>query len=344
MNFQDFRSKYEKVPVKVYLNHVVERPFLSVCVQAYQHAAYIKHCLDGILFQKTDFEFEVLLGEDSSTDDTRKICLEYAKVYPRQIKLFLHHRENNIRISGSPTGRFNFMYNLYSARGKYIALCEGDDYWTDPFKLQKQVDFLEDSRQRILCFHRCMFRGQKNGLETLTEQPRESLTYEYGIRNLLTYWGIPTASIVFRNLISEFPEWFSKVASGDIALCMLLYEKGEFGYLDDVMSVYRITGLGSSVSHTGLRMLHYRSYLYANLNEYFNFKYEKEIYDALFSIMCIYGDQELEGVNQIHQIKYLAERSAKRHVIDSLSKRFNISRLKDIVLSQFSQNYKANDP
>ncbi|MFW6272217.1 MAG: glycosyltransferase [bacterium] len=103
--------------------------------------------MDGILMQKTEFPFEILLGEDASTDGTREICIEYADKYPDKIRLFLHNRENVIYINGNPTGRFNLLYNLSSARGKYIAICEGDDYWTDPYKLQKQVDFLEENSE-----------------------------------------------------------------------------------------------------------------------------------------------------------------------------------------------------
>src|SRR5690606_4409195 len=113
-------------------------PVVSVCVQTYQHAPYIRECLDSILMQKTDFPFEILLGEDESSDGTREICIEYAEKFPDKIKLFLHRRENNIQIFGYPTGRFNFLTNLYSSNGKYIAICEGDDYWTDSDKLQKQ--------------------------------------------------------------------------------------------------------------------------------------------------------------------------------------------------------------
>ena len=85
--------------------------------------------------------FEILVGEDASSDGTRDVCIAYAKKYPKKIKLFLHSRENNIRVYGKPTAKFNSAYNSYNAKGKYIAICEGDDFWTDPLKLQKQVDF-----------------------------------------------------------------------------------------------------------------------------------------------------------------------------------------------------------
>ena len=116
---------------------------VSVCVQTYNHEKYIKQCLDSILAQVTSFDFEIILGEDDSNDNTRNICIDYAKNSPEKIKLFLRHRKDVIYINNVPTGRYNFISNLNESRGKYIALCEGDDYWTDKNKLQKQVDFLK---------------------------------------------------------------------------------------------------------------------------------------------------------------------------------------------------------
>src|SRR3954464_5744364 len=112
MNFQEFREKYEKVPVDIFPDCASEHPLVSVSVQTYQHAHYIKDCLEGILMQQTDFPFEILLGEDQSTDGTRKICIEYAQKYPDKVRLFLHQRENNITINGRSTGKFNVLYNL----------------------------------------------------------------------------------------------------------------------------------------------------------------------------------------------------------------------------------------
>ena len=140
MNFTEFKSICEKQEVIAFNNQVPAAPLVSVCVPTYQHVRFIKSCLDGILMQETPFNFEILIGEDESTDGTRDICLEYAERFPGKIRLFLHKRENNIKVDGVPTGRFTFLYNLFSANGKYIALCDGDDYWKDPLKLQKQVE------------------------------------------------------------------------------------------------------------------------------------------------------------------------------------------------------------
>lgn len=119
-------------------------PLVSITVATYQHVDYIKQCLDGILMQKTNFLYEVIIGEDGSVDGTQEICKEYAEKYPDKIRLYIRDRKLSqfVAENGKVT-RFNGIWNRMSAKGKYIALCEGDDYWIDALKLQKQVDFLE---------------------------------------------------------------------------------------------------------------------------------------------------------------------------------------------------------
>lgn len=153
MDFENFKKKHEIIKINETQNTVSSSVVISICIVTYNHVNFIKKCLDSILIQKTKYPFEILLGEDDSSDGTTAICIEYASKYPDKIRLFLHNRKNNIMINGVSTGRFNFLYNLYSARGKYIAFCDGDDYWTNPLKLQKQVDFLEANPDFNICFH-----------------------------------------------------------------------------------------------------------------------------------------------------------------------------------------------
>ena len=226
-----------------------EIPLVSVCIQTYQHADYIKDCLEGILCQKTDFPFEILLGEDCSTDGTREICIKYAEKYPDKIRLFLHTRDTVIYINGHATGRYNFVNNLTHAKGKYIALCEGDDYWTDPNKLQKQVDFLEKNEDYSICFHAAM-RLVNDALvkDTLNEKQPETTT----IIDLCKNNFIHTASCVFRNnLFSELPGNFNKSPAGDYFLHLLNAQYGKIKFFNETMSVYRIheNGIWSSKSY-----------------------------------------------------------------------------------------------
>lgn len=158
-----FIEKYQKAPVDERANQAPSHPKVSVCVQTYQHAAYIAQCIESILMQKTDFDIEILIGEDDSSDGTREICEQYAYSWPDKIRLFLHSRENNIPLNGHPSGRFNFVYNLAQARGDYIAFCEGDDYWNDKYKLQKQVDAFEAEKELGIVYTGFVQLHQKSG-------------------------------------------------------------------------------------------------------------------------------------------------------------------------------------
>lgn len=242
MDLEAFKTFYQRKEVEENDNNVAKQPVVSVCIQTYQHAGYIKECLDSIITQKTNFKFEVLLGEDASTDGTREICIDYAECYPDKIRLLLHQRENNIKINGKPTGRFNFLYNLYTAKGKYIALCEGDDYWTDPYKLQKQIDFLEKHDNFSMCFT----------LQLLVSKTGEILKKEKSANKSFSTYDVVkgfipgTQTMVFRNhenlvqLISKF----STSPSGDriLAYCCSLF--GDLYLLPEFTAAYRQTGNG----------------------------------------------------------------------------------------------------
>ena len=125
---------------------MIEEPFISVVMITYNHENYIAQAIEGVIMQRTTFPIELIIGEDCSSDNTRKIVVEYAEKYPEIIKPLLP--EQNLGMMK------NFIQTMQAATGKYIALCEGDDYWTDPYKLQKQVDFLEANSDYSCCFHR----------------------------------------------------------------------------------------------------------------------------------------------------------------------------------------------
>ena len=122
-------------------------PLLSVVTITYNHEPYIAKCIEGVLIQKVNFPIEFIIAEDCSTDGTRAICEDYAAKYPELIHLITS--ETNIGYNP------NELRAMKAAKGKYIAYCEGDDFWTDPEKLQKQVDFLEKNEEYSICFHRC---------------------------------------------------------------------------------------------------------------------------------------------------------------------------------------------
>lgn len=217
---------------------------VSVVVTTYNHKSYIKQCLDGILMQQTTSPFEIILGEDESSDGTREICKEYAKKYPDKISLFLRSRKDVIYINGNPTGRFNFIENLKVAKGKYIALCEGDDYWTDPLKLQKQVDFLEANDDFSGCFHNTMFIDEtqvNSKLEPWRVYNKNIFMLEDTISTLALFH---TSSFVFRRINLSIPNWFISVQSADMALFALIASQGLLYRMDEYMSVYRKNAIG----------------------------------------------------------------------------------------------------
>lgn len=205
---------------------------VSVCMITYNHESFIREAIEGVLMQKTDFPIEIIIGEDCSTDNTRNIVLEYSEKYPDIIRPLLP--ENNLGMMK------NFIETMEAATGKYIALCEGDDYWTDPYKLQKQVDFLEANEEYSVCFH--------NSLELNICGKNESTTYCNYDKNrtvefveLLESNLIPTQSVVFRNTVNFAFEEFGKLKFGDWYLNLLNAEKGKIWYINEVMGVHRIT-------------------------------------------------------------------------------------------------------
>ena len=126
-----------------------EQPLVTIQCITYNHEPYIRQCLEGFVMQKTNFKFEAIVHDDASTDKTADIVREYAEKYPDIIKP-IYETENQYSKSDGSLGR---IMNAHT-KGKYIALCEGDDYWTDPLKLQKQVDFLEANPEYVLTCHR----------------------------------------------------------------------------------------------------------------------------------------------------------------------------------------------
>ena len=236
MTFSDFKDKYQKKEVEEFPNQVPNDIKVSVCVQTYQHGNFLEDCLNSILAQKTDFNFEILLGEDDSTDGTREICLDFAKKYPTIIRLFLHKRENNMKINGKPTGRFNFYYNLYSAKGDYLAFCEGDDYWIDDNKLQKQANFLDKNPDYNLVCH-----NVKEKKDNKLFSKRSTTNYTQG-KYLLYKNFIPTLSVMYRwNFsVNNLPSYLLKTPMGDLQLHYFSAKNSKINKMRANMGVRRV--------------------------------------------------------------------------------------------------------
>lgn len=214
---------------------------VSVCVQTYQQAEYISRCLDSILGQETEFPFEIVLGEDESTDGTREICIAYQKKYPDRIRLFLRRRQDVIFIDGRPSGRHNMLENLRMARGRYVALCEGDDFWIDKRKLSKQYEYLE-SHPTCSAVFTDMVRVDSQG-----NLIRKDTRVPSGVKCVETYMlmqmnSIHTSNFFFRRevLNSRMIAFIRRMPYGDMSLFLICSLWGPIGYISEFTSAYTV--------------------------------------------------------------------------------------------------------
>lgn len=273
MNFTQFKESFEKKEVSEYTNEAVQNPLVSVCVQTYNQVKYIKKSLKSILEQKTDFEFEIVLGDDQSSDGTREICIDYVKKHPDRIRLLLHHRENNIKIDGKPTAIFNSLYNLLSARGDFIAYCDGDDYWSDPYKLQKQVDYLRNNPDTSLTYHSIQLvnkEGNRINKNTYFSEAERDFSQEELLKAIIQP---PTCTWCFRNIVNDIPVEFTKSFNGDNFWISLLGNHGKGKYLKNIQpSNYRIHSEAMWSTIDKSYQLKSKYYTYLNLSKYYRRK------------------------------------------------------------------------
>lgn len=221
------------------------KPLVTVCIFAFNHEKYIAQAIESVLSQKMNFEFEVIVGEDGSTDMTIEILHRFQSLNSSKLRILEQDQSKKIYLNGYPTGRWNFINTLSCARGKYISLLDGDDYWIDPLKLQKQVDFLEANPDFAICFHNVLIEN-KSGEKGLCNLIPDNIEKTLSIVDLAKFNFIHTPSVVFRNgLIKDFPEWFLKSPVGDYPLHMLNARQGLIKYFPEAMAVYRMHGGGA---------------------------------------------------------------------------------------------------
>jgi len=213
--------------------------------------------------QRGDFNYEILIHDDASTDGTIEIIHEYEKKYPDIIKPVIQ-LEN--QYSKGVRG-INFLYNFPRAEGKYIAMCEGDDYWTDPLKLQKQIDFMEANTDCSLCFHASQSERIDMPSSSIVRRPKEIPNdFKFELKDVILGGGgfVTTNSMFFLKEHSlENPKWKAESPAGDLVLTLLLALRGKVGYLDDVMSVYRVMSSSNSWSTTMKKFENYKKHHYA---------------------------------------------------------------------------------
>lgn len=227
------------------MENMDEQPLMvTIRCTAYNHESYIRQCLEGFVMQKANFRFEAIVHDDASTDGTAAIIQEYAEKYPDIIKPIF---ETENQYSKRALTRIMDEHT----HGKYVAICEGDDYWIDPLKLQKQVDILEAYMDCSLCFHatKCVRANATNVVYNIIKKNRQT----FDIHDLILGGGgfMATNSMLFKaEYIRNRPQWMANCPVGDLPLMLLLGCKGSVYYIDDIMSVYRV-GTGGYTSIVG---------------------------------------------------------------------------------------------
>jgi len=205
-------------------------PKVSVLMITYNHEKYIAQAIESVLMQKTDFPYDLIIGEDCSTDGAREIVREYERKYPTIVRTFLPERNVG--------GHENFRQVFLSSRGRYLAVIEGDDYWTSPEKLQIQADALDAHPETAVCCHRSVWHYNDGSQpDRIWPEIPEGV---YELENVLSDYFLNTASLMFRRVIDDVPAWHWSLYMGDIPLFVTLAQYGNIRLLPQTMAVYRI--------------------------------------------------------------------------------------------------------
>ena len=231
-----------------------EPVMVSIICLTYNHSKYIRDCLEGFICQKTNYRFEAIVHDDASFDDTQSVICDYAEKYPEIIKPILEKENQYSKRDGSLQRIIN-----NELRGKYVALCEGDDYWIDPLKLQKQVDFLENNPEYGMCYTDFDIKNEVTGIYEHSlfknEKSRYPSNYNLGEWIIKAGYVAPMTWVLKRELWLNLPI----IGSPDgtfVRFASYLHDT-HVNCLPDVTAVYRI--IGESASHTSnLKQDYYR--------------------------------------------------------------------------------------
>jgi glycosyltransferase involved in cell wall biosynthesis len=220
------------------------KPTVSICCITYNHEKYIAQAIESFLMQKTNFPYEIIIGEDCSRDQTRAVCIEYHKRYSDKIKLFLNNSNKGMHR--------NFLDSLDACQGKYIAVCEGDDYWIDPYKLQKQVAYLEANPEYGLVFTDADHYHEVDGSHIRAYDKTFRRRIPTGDVLSVLLQGVnpyKTCTALFRkSLIDKYGEIssMSRFKMSDFILWLYIASLAKIGCLPDSTAVYRIRNISAS--------------------------------------------------------------------------------------------------
>lgn len=273
---------------------------VSIRLMAYNHEAYIEEALDGINNQKTNFDFEVVVGDDFSTDNTLQKIKNYRVTNSRLYMRILERTKGDAYdVVRQEKGRlYNFVNIIEHCKGTYIALLDGDDYWIDPLKLQKQVDLLESDFNLIACHHWQKDAIERGGVFKEVDSVKDGYGYYpnlvSGVKHIFSnQMRVKTRTVMFRNIITDtfFPDWFYTLAFGDVPLSYLLGQYGDFGFIDEEMAVYRRIETGAS--RAGLKELgrqkynieHFKNWIdiWDRANNLYKYAYKQEAFSTVSS-------------------------------------------------------------
>jgi glycosyltransferase involved in cell wall biosynthesis len=344
MNNTDYRDIIEKAIDKVESwSDLPAEPLVSVWMITYNHERYIRQALNGVLMQQTSFEYEVVIGDDDSTDQTRQIILDYQKRHPDRIRLRLAKTNLYRQKIKQSVGVWQ------ACRGKYLAVCEGDDYWTDPYKLQKQVDFLESHCECALCFHAAYAHYQDTFRSPGILRPYPVRNF-YSLRDLLVKNFVPNLTTMTRSgLFKDLPDWYFDQYIGDWPLHLLNARYGAIGYIDEPMAVYRIHSGGIFSGATDIQRLEavvsvYRS-VYATLGTLFDEEINAGLSLSLLSmaVACLGSGKYKRAASCIVESQALLPQN---HGADwcNLSARLLLSSVYHHLKSAVKKSYGLNKP
>ena len=278
---------------------------VSIRCLCYNHEKYLRRSLDGIVNQKTNFRFEAIIHDDASTDNSQAIIKEYAEKYP-EIIIPILQKEN--QYSKDPHISQYIIRPI--VRGKYCAICECDDYWTDLNKLQQQVDFLEKHSEYSICGH--AYDVVEENEHIVNHKIRENKqNHDISLNDIIMNYDLPqTATLVYRtDKWMKMPDFFSKCMVGDYPLMLYMGTCGKMFYINKNMSCYRLHDKGSWVSETRKNPIEFRTHVDLLINmlvEYnkYTFNKYKNIVDLRIS-QCDYIALSLEEkITEIKHNKY----------------------------------------
>ncbi|HEY2509779.1 MAG TPA: glycosyltransferase [Polyangiaceae bacterium] len=276
------------------------QPKVSICVITYNHAPYIAQTLDSILGQEVDFDYEIVVADDASTDRTRDILLEYARKHPGTFQLIL--QEKNIGQNA------NFRSLMRQPRGTYIALLDGDDYWTSSKKLQVQVDFLERNPDFAFCFHDVVI--VEDGKATSRLCP-PSLPEVPELEGLFESNFVPASSVLYRRGLfgDDFPAWWldlqERTHVGDWSIHVLNAEHGKMRYFNEVWGTYRRHPNGSWSALGAIDLLERTIEVLATLNRAYGYRFDHKVRRRIgtlrldLAVFCARAGRHREGARNL---------------------------------------------